>query len=69
MTLITKRAISAIVCHDDNTYLWKKHVSHCDADLVSMAVKENPELLQVQNQEKIDRYITKKHSQMGELND
>lgn len=51
--------ISAIICRDDNTYLWKKHVSHCDADLVSMAVKENPELLQMQNLRKIDKYITK----------
>lgn len=50
--------ISAIICRKDNTELWKKFVSHCDADLVSMAVSENPDLLQMQNLRKIDKYIT-----------
>ena len=50
--------ISVIVCRADNAELWKKFVSHCDADLVSMAVSENPDLLQMQNLRKIDKYIT-----------
>lgn len=50
--------ISVIICRADNAGLWKKFVSHCDADLVSMAVKENPDLLQMQNLRKIDKYIT-----------